>query len=296
MATVTPTLEQLRVFATVAEAGSFSAAAARLGRSQPAVSYMTASLESELGFPLFERGRRKPVLTERGSAMLSHARRLCLLSDELVASAENLRRGAETEFRLAVDPLFPEDRLARVLHEFSLLHPMAEMTLRTEPLGGVLDLVLQRECHLGISSMSIDWPDMIEPLEFGALDMLPVAAPSHPLAQLPQRATATAIREHLQLVLRDPGSLTQQVDFAITGVRTWKVTEFAIKVALLRKGVGWGHMPLHLVTDDLANGALVKLKMPVLPGGRKPFTLIHRSDVPPSPTARWVMEHLIAWA
>lgn len=295
MATITPTLDQLRVFAAVAEAGSFSAAAARLGRSQPTVSYVTGSLEAQLGFSLFERGKRKPMLTERGAAVLAHARRLCLLTDELIASAENLRRGEETEFTLAVDPLFPSDRLAGMLREFSTLHPMASVTLRTEPLGGVLDLVMQRQCQLGISAVMIDWPDMIEPREFGVLDMVPVAAPSHALAQSAQMPTAAVIREYLQLILLDPGSLTQEVDFAVTGVRTWRVTEFATKLALLRTGVGWGHMPLHLVADDLTRGSLVKLKMPVRPGGRQAFTLLHRSDVPPSESARWVMEHLIAW-
>src|SRR5438132_7127360 len=97
MSTPVPSLEQLRVLVEVADSGSFSAAGRRLGRSQPVVSYAIANLEAELGFALFVRGKRRPVLTERGAVVLDYARRLSLLSDELQASTQQLRSGAETE-------------------------------------------------------------------------------------------------------------------------------------------------------------------------------------------------------
>ena len=64
-----PTLEQLRVFLTVVEAGSFTAAAKRLGRAVSAVSYTIGNLEQQLGVSLFDRegsrthhGSPKPAL------------------------------------------------------------------------------------------------------------------------------------------------------------------------------------------------------------------------------------------
>jgi len=280
------------VFVAVVDCGSFSAAGERLERSQPVVSYMVATLEAQLGFALFERGRRRPVLTERGAALLVQARRVCLLGDEWVASAEALRRGHESEITLAVDPLYPRDRLAAILADFARAHPTVPVTLRTEVLGGVLDVVLARQCQLGISAMVIDWPDTIEPREFGVLDMVPVAAPTHALALREGVAPESEVREHVQLVLRDPGRLTQDVDFAITGLRLWHVTEFDTKLALLRAGIGWGHMPLHLVQRDLEAGTLVKLRMPTRPGGRQGFCVLHRLDSPPGPLGRWILQQL----
>ena len=296
MTTATPTLEQLRVLAAVADAGSFSGAAARLGRSQPVVSYMVTTLESQLGFALFERGKRRPILTERGAVVLTHARRLCLIGDELAASVENLRSGIEIELAVAIDPLFPAARLARVVHEFTQAHPTVVLTLRTEPLGGVLDLVLQQQCVFGISVMVIEWPDLIEPREFGVLDIVAVAAPTHPFASQRKPPTISAMREHVQLALRDPGSLTQKADFSITGLHTWRVTDLGLKLEMLRTGVGWGHMPMHLVADDLARGSLVKLVLPTRSGVRQGFTLLHRIDSPPGPAGRWLMQRLIDWA
>jgi DNA-binding transcriptional LysR family regulator len=295
MSAAAPTLEQLRVLAAVVDTGSFSAAAKRLGRSQPVVSYMITTLESQLGFALFERGKRRPILTERGAVVLTHARRLCLSGDELAASVENLRRGVETEFAVAVDPLFPVARLAGMLREFAQAHPSVVLTLRTEPLGGVLDLVLQRECVFGISVMVIEWPDLIEPREFGETHIVAVAAPTHPLAAPREPPSISAVREHVQLALRDPGSLTQNADFSITGLHTWRVTDLGLKLEMLRAGIGWGHMPMHLVADDLARGSLVTLPLPTRPGVHQGFTLLHRIDSPPGPAGRWLMQRLIDW-
>ena len=66
----TPTLDQLRVLLAVVEQGSFSAAARILNRTQSVVSYTIANLETQLGLQLFARGRRNPVLTEAGRAVL----------------------------------------------------------------------------------------------------------------------------------------------------------------------------------------------------------------------------------
>lgn len=295
MSASTPSLDQLRVFAAVADAGSFSAAARRLGRSQPVISYVVAHLEGQLGFALFERGRKLPVLTENGQAVLAHARRLCLLSDELAAGVEALKCGLESQLTLAIDTLFSKDRLATVLAELARVYPSVNVTVRNEPLGGVLDLVLARECVLGISALMIDWPDEIEPCEFGVLELVPVAAPTHPLATERGKITATMLRDHLQLILRDPGDLTKDLDLAITAVRTWRLTDITTKRALLKTGVGWGHMPLHAVQDDLADGSLVKLKLPIRPGGRQTYVLVHRLDAPPGPAGRWLKERLLAW-
>jgi DNA-binding transcriptional LysR family regulator len=291
----TPTLEQLRVLTAVADEGSFSGAARRLDRAQSVVSYMITALESELGFAVFERGKRKPVLTERGAAMLGHARRICLMTDQLAASAETLRSGLEGELSLAVDVFFPGDRLARLLKELATRHPSLVVVVRSAPLGGVLELVLQRECTLGISILSIDWPDDIEPREFGAIEFLPVAAPEHPLAAFTEPVPTSLVREHAQLVLRDPYVHTQDLDIAIAGMRVWRITDVGVKLEMLRAGLGWGYMPLHVVQQDLEKGKLVKLSMAMRPGARLTYTLLRRVDSPPGPIGRSFVERLLAW-
>src|SRR5580698_6338033 len=99
----TPTLDQLHAFIAVAETGSFSRAAEALDRAQSVVSYTIANLEAQLGCALFERARRRPVLTEAGRAMLVDARRVELMMREMRARADGLTGGLEGEVSLAVD-------------------------------------------------------------------------------------------------------------------------------------------------------------------------------------------------
>ena len=65
-----PSIDQLLVLLVVAEAGSFSAAAKRLGRATSAISYAIDTLEAQLGLSLFDRGTtRKPKLIQQGEAI-----------------------------------------------------------------------------------------------------------------------------------------------------------------------------------------------------------------------------------
>ena len=71
----TPTLDQLRVFLTVVEVGSFAGAARKLHRATSVVSYSIANLEMQLGVSLFDRKTtRKPQLTDAGRTVLAEAR------------------------------------------------------------------------------------------------------------------------------------------------------------------------------------------------------------------------------
>src|SRR5947199_7901690 len=83
------TLDQMRVLVAIAESGSFSAAARRLGRVQSAISQSVQSLESALGISLFDRDGKTPKLTEAGRIILDGAR-------HLVGGAETLRARAES--------------------------------------------------------------------------------------------------------------------------------------------------------------------------------------------------------
>ncbi len=78
-------LRQLKTFIAIAETGTFSAAGAVIGLSHSAVSLHVKALEGELGVQLIDRGRRPPVLTDRGHALLDCARRMVDLLDEMAA-------------------------------------------------------------------------------------------------------------------------------------------------------------------------------------------------------------------
>ncbi|WEY39256.1 LysR family transcriptional regulator [Paraburkholderia sp. SUR17] len=287
-----PSLDQLRTLIAVSETGSFSAAAERLGRAQSVVSYAIASLETQLGVALFERGKRRPQLTAAGRAILADARRLDLLAGQLSAKAAGLQRGLESEVSLAVDVMFPSERLVEALQAFAREFPTVALNLTMEALGGVLKLVLDGECLVGISGPNQNWPHVIEAETIWSVELVHVAAPDHPLARLAQPIRVSEAREHTQLVLTDRSRLTEGQSFGVYGTRTWKLGDLGAKHRLLLAGLGWGSMPRHLVQADLDAGRLVRVELADRRGVNYNVSLIHRTDTATGPATRWLCNHL----
>lgn len=87
-------LSQLQYFVTVAEEGSVSRAAKRLGVSQPPLSRQIKSLEDELGGPLFQRTTYGVALLPEGRVFLDHARGILSAVDRATSALQSLRHDA----------------------------------------------------------------------------------------------------------------------------------------------------------------------------------------------------------
>lgn len=289
-----PTLDQLRVFVAVVDAGGFAHAARVLHRTQSVISYTIANLEEQLNVVLLDRGKRTPTLTEAGKALLADARAVALKVDGMRARAKALAGGLEAEVSLVVDVMFPSCVLVNVLEAFQLAFPTVALRLRTESLGAVTQLVLERVCRIGIGGWMQAKPDAIEHLACGHVRMVPVAAPGHALAQVPGLIPTSLAREHTQLVLTDRSPLTAGQDFGVLALRNWRLGDLGSKHALLRAGLGWGSMPEALVREDLGSGRLVRLKMGDGDVMHYPMHVFHRGDALPGPAGSWLMDKFSA--
>jgi DNA-binding transcriptional LysR family regulator len=289
-----PTHDQLRLFQTVVETGSFAAAARKLNRAVSAVSYGINNFEAQLGVKLFDReATRKPVLTDAGRAILAEACEILSSMDALRAKVQGLRSGLEAEVNLAVDVMLPTHRVGHILREFAQRYPTVSLRLHVETLGGVAVLVLDGQADLGISGPLPSFSPELETIVAGSVPLIPVAGKEHPLAQQ-DRIPIGAAREHLQLVLSDRTRFTEGRDFGVVSPRTWRLADLGAKHALLIEGIGWGSMPLPMIEADLQAGRLKRLAMPDYPGGIYRFTGIWRKDHPPGPAGSWLREELVA--
>ncbi len=115
-------LAALRVFARVAEAGSFSAVAREVGTTQPAVSRQVAALEEHLGARLIQRTTRSLALTEDGRDLLGHARRVLDAVDEAEAAVGRRHNAPGGLVRLATSTsfgrLYVAPRIPRLLERY----------------------------------------------------------------------------------------------------------------------------------------------------------------------------------
>jgi DNA-binding transcriptional LysR family regulator len=289
----TPTFDQLRLFLAIVETGSFAAAGRRLGRAVSVVSYGIANLEAQLGVILFDRdGTRKPKLTVAGRAVLAEVRTISQGMDGLRAKVKGLLDGLEAEVNLAVDVMLPAARLGEVLRLFATEFPTVTLRLHAEALGAVTALVLDQKAVVGISGPLAAGVEGVECVAAGAVPMVPVAAPDHPLARM-QRIPPGAGRDYVQLVLTDRSPLTEGQDYAVMSPRTWRLADLGAKHALLREGIGWGNMPLPLIESDLFAGTLMRLAMPDHTGGMYRFAGVWRRDLPPGPAASWLLQQFV---
>ncbi|WP_372500730.1 LysR family transcriptional regulator (plasmid) [Tistrella mobilis] len=284
------TLDQLRVFVSVAESGSFRAGAARLSRVQSAVSHAIANLEAELGLTLFDRTGHRPVLTAEGQALLSNARDILLRIDALKARARGLGEGIELELSLTVDTLFPIDAVGAALAAMRAAYPTVSIRLAVEPLGGPMTSLIEKRSALAIV-VGEDFRDPRIAFEaISSVDQVAVVSAGHPLAlrQSGGSIGLADLADHLQIVLSDPTPVTGDRMFGVLSPQTCRVTGQDAKHAMILAGLGWGRLPHWQVARDLAEGRLVRLATGAL--GRDSQLaaeayLAHRIDEPFGPAA-----------
>jgi DNA-binding transcriptional LysR family regulator len=292
------TIDQLRVFRQVAEAGSFSAAARAMHRAQSAVTYAVQNLEAQVGTELFDRSGYRPVLSEAGRALLPRAQRIL---EELAAfgsQARGIAGGLEPEVGLVVEAMFSTPILVRVLGEFQRQFPSVQLRVNVESLGATAQAVVDGTADLGIAlEFATTVPDL-DTVPMGEVELVPVAAPSHPLAKIKGKIQPEAIRDHVQLVLTDRSKLTAGRDYSVFAVKTWRLADLGARHAMLVAGLGWGSMPRHMVADDLAAGRLVRLDIR-RPDGltrlpRPGVVLARRKDKVLGPAGEWLAARLLA--
>ena len=284
-----PSLDQLRIFLAVAEEGSFGAAARIMGRAVSAVSYGISQMEAQLGVRLFEReGSRRPVLTEEGRGLLAEAKAVADGVDTLLAKTQSLHAGLESEVSLVVDVMMPGEVTARVLRRFRTMFPTTALRLQVEALGAVAACLLDGSADLAIGGPVLAVHDELERQAIGRVELVPVAAPDHPLAQAGVKPGES--RKHLQLVLSDRSPLTEGREFSVLSPQSWRLADLGAKHALLKEGIGWGNMPRHTVVVDIAEGRLCELDLPEKPGTDYTLSALWRRDARPGTAVSWLID------
>lgn len=120
--------DHLRTFVAVCDTGHFTGAAARLGRTQSAISVQMRRLEEDVGKQLFDRNPRGVTLTADGDTLLPYARRIMMLLEETTAALNQPR--LEGTVRIGVPEEYGQPVLARALSAFVSTHPNVEISMR----------------------------------------------------------------------------------------------------------------------------------------------------------------------
>ena len=287
-------LYQLRVFIAAAEEGSFSAAGRKLRRAQSLVSQAVANLEAQLHVKLFDRSRKYPRLTLPGQALLLEAKSVIGGMEGFTARARTMAEGLEPELSVVVDVVYPMSSLTNAVGFFRRTYPNTPLRLYVEALGGVIQPVLDGRCRIGVIGSLPTVPDEVASESLLEVPFVTVVAPGHPLAASRGPVPRSRIQQHVQLVLTDRTALTDGRNFGVLSPLTWRLADMGAKQAFLRAGFGWGHMPIPMVQDDIADGRLVKIRIEGLPVRAQVLLMqaVFRRDAPPGPAGRAFIKQL----
>ena len=261
------TLDQILIFATIAQTGSLGAAAKKLNRTQPTLSVALKKLEGELGLLLFSRKEYRVSLTPAGLGLLKKAEILLNQAEEFANLGKYLASGYETEVQVTFDPLIPMQPILLVLKSFEQRYCHTQFTLVSQYLSGGGDKLAREEVDLAF----IIWPvnhQAFDHLKVSELTMQVVVGKQFPLKNPNRIFSLAEMKDQAQIVIRDSSIEPKPEQFnTIKGGRQWFVTDAQTKKEIIIAGMGWGSLPTHFIQNELTCGDLIKIEVEGLPTG-----------------------------
>jgi DNA-binding transcriptional LysR family regulator len=267
----------LQAFVSIAERGSFRAAAAHLNLSQTALSHRIRKLETGLGVSLFSRSTRQVALTASGVELLPKARKLL---EDMGAALDRLREQAlsiDERVVLGCLPTIALVCLPGVLAAFKRAHPDTVVKIFDGSASEIADRVQSGDADFGISIMAANrW----------SLDVRPLV--SEPFVLVCRRDDALAERRSVRWADVDGLPLIRisaetgnriLIDDALGSRRdllSWRyeVQRVTTAVALVRSGVGYAVVP-KLALQAMDSAALARVEL-VSPGVNRKLGVITR--------------------
>ncbi len=199
-----PSLRQLEYFVAVADKLNFRQAAEACYVTQPALSAQIQQLETLLGVILFERDRRKVVMTAAGTELVARARALLAAAEELVDAASAHRGPLSGTLRLGVIPTVAPYLLPQVLPAVHRKYPNLRLLLREEQTERLVDLLARGQLDLLLLALEAELGD-VETLPLFEDPFVLALHPDHELAKARRRTVKESELGDQPVLLLDDG-------------------------------------------------------------------------------------------
>lgn len=285
-------VDQLEVFLTVAETGSFSAAAKSLGRAVSAISYAIANLEGQYGLTLFDRSSYRPQLTPEGRAVLVDAEIIFRRLDRLNARVSALKQHEDVEIRLAVEARFDRGLLADAIAQFAREYPHVYLRIKTAHEAAVVEELNEGRAQIGLVGLAPGLTGKgIDGRDIALTRHHIVSAPDYPLARVEPGFPLSALDDYTQIIVTDYAVDTRAFDYRIHTTDMMIVDSAEMQIELIRRGVGWGFSVSHEIAAPIERGELVELHCAAMehPGHMR-FGAIWKVKTPPGPAAARLLD------
>ena len=260
-------LHSLSVFSTVVEEKSFSAAAKKLGLTQPTVSFHIDNLEKKFNCPLFTRTAKGVMLTVYGEKLYTNTQKIHRIAAETENHLKHLVAGNAGEISIGASTIPGEYILPDIITDFIKLHPGIKCSITTGDSATIMSAFQQGKFPLAIVGSKPD-----DSLASQAIwrDQLILAAHPDIVAKLGSNATIAEILA-LPFIFRETSSGTRGT--ALTALAKHGIMPSKLNVVLqvsgnqalktvLLKQAGIGFISAWAIQQELADGRLISIPLP----------------------------------
>jgi DNA-binding transcriptional LysR family regulator len=254
------TLDQLQTLQQIVESGSLKQAALRLHKTQPALSMAIKKLENEYGFRILNRNSYRLSLTSAGKTFYLKSQEVLLNAAQLSSMGKHLGSGNEAQLRFAYDSTCPTPLIFNVLKQCQLQFPDTQLDVYGESRFGALTMLQNKQADLALSPW---WPTFYGLGDFATLTVSQfkvIIAATPELFNHVAVQSVEQLKTKVQLVVEESElHFDNENLLPVKGATQWRTRDALTLKHLLIGGLGWGHVPEHLVQQELHSGTLIAL-------------------------------------
>jgi DNA-binding transcriptional LysR family regulator len=196
-------LRALKSFHEIIQSGSATAAAERLGLSQPGVSRLIAQLEREIGFDLFYREKGRLVPTADGLAVYDEVELAFSNIERINTLVRDIRNHSTGQLKVVASPSFSEGILSEVVANFLKAYPKVRLHVDSRSIETAKTQVATRVADCGFAKLPLDRPD-IRAEKIVSSETVCVLSSKHALAR--EKVLTPSLMKEAPLVLLGSGS------------------------------------------------------------------------------------------
>lgn len=286
-------LRQLEYFVAVSNELHFTKAAEKLNISQPSLSQQIRALEHEIGMPLFDRIGKKISLTEAGSILLSHSKKVFHEVEQAYAAIQDLNGLQQGKLTIGALLTTVNYLLPPAILNFNELYPNIELSVLGLRTGEIREKLLQNELDIGITFLPVQDKEIISiPLYQNELTL--VVPTNH---ELTQHTTVTmgVLQKYPIILLPKNFFLTQLIrshcqNFNFTPKPILEISTMESLIHMVSKGMGITVLPKPYI-DFLQSNSIQAIKI-INPTATIEIGIIYRKDKYMCAATRMFIEQL----
>ena len=257
--------DQLETFLEVARHTSFSKAAEKRFRTQPAISSQIRALEDEVGAKLFDRSGGKVSLTAAGKAFQKYVEETLEARKVMLTTIGEMERVPKGEIVVGANEATCLHVLPEVFAEFKKQYPEVNVGIQRAERGKILESIIDNSVDFGVVSIPVT-DNRLTVVQIHRDELVVIAAPNHPLSKLKSKSAAISDVVKFPLLLPKLGRTRDAIEALFDERKLKPIISMELDSSELLKrfvaaDVGVGFIARSNVLEDVKAGVLAAIPM-----------------------------------